>query len=186
MVSLFFYPYNKSPAKLTRTSRSLRTIRVSASCVPWYRRRRAAYPRRHALYVRGTRTSLGRAVRTAYRGTTGGGGPRAGRRRCAAVGARPRARARARAHAGAAAGGQGGGRRVTQAARGTQEQEEVMVFGRSEWVRPWRERRSTGPGPSHDSMHCGRCSAPVPTKCVLKYSRLCFSMVAHCSFNPPV
>ena len=25
-------------------------------------------PRRHALYVRGTRTSLGRAVRTAYRG----------------------------------------------------------------------------------------------------------------------
>eukprot|EP00964_Phaeocystis_antarctica_P071119 scaffold43349_cov73-Phaeocystis_antarctica.AAC.2 len=27
--------------------------------------------RRHALYVRRTRTSLGRAVRTMYRGTTG-------------------------------------------------------------------------------------------------------------------
>ena len=35
------------------------------------------------LYVLCARTSLG----TAYRGTTGGGGPRAGRRRCAAVGA---------------------------------------------------------------------------------------------------
>ena len=37
-----------------------------------YRLHRAACPGRHALYVRRTRTSLGQAVRTACRGTTGG------------------------------------------------------------------------------------------------------------------
>ena len=124
-------------------------LRAPASCVLYVPKAQDSCAPVAPLYVLSARASLG----TAYRGTTGGGGPRAGRRRGAAVGARPRARARARAHAGAAAGGQGGGRRVTQAARGTEEQEEVMVFGRSEWVRPWRERRSTGPGPSHDSMH---------------------------------
>ena len=41
----------------------------SACCT--YQRRRAAAPGRHALYIRGTRTGLGRAVRTACRGTLG-------------------------------------------------------------------------------------------------------------------
>ena len=40
--------------------------------VPPYRRRRAACREAPCTDVRGTRTSLGRAVRTAYRGTTGG------------------------------------------------------------------------------------------------------------------
>ena len=56
---------------LTRTPRSLRTVRVPASCVLYDQRHRAACPRGALLYVRGKRTSLGRAVRTAYRGTTG-------------------------------------------------------------------------------------------------------------------
>ena len=45
-------------------------LRVPAACVGTRGAGRLAL-RRHALYVRRTRTSLGRAVRIAYRGTTG-------------------------------------------------------------------------------------------------------------------
>ena len=63
-------------AVLTRTSRGppycTYGLRVPASCVPHVPKAQGSFPpRRHTLYVRGTRTSLGRAVRTAYRGTTG-------------------------------------------------------------------------------------------------------------------
>ena len=54
------------PPKLTHTSRSLRTVGVPASCVPYVPKARGSLlPGRHALYARRTRTSLGRAVRTA-------------------------------------------------------------------------------------------------------------------------
>ena len=50
------------PPLLTRTRLS--------TCWCTYRRRRAAWPVGGATVVRGTRTSLGRAVRTAHRGTS--------------------------------------------------------------------------------------------------------------------
>ena len=48
--------------KLTRTSRALRTVRTApASCVPYEIEGTGQLAaRRHARYVRGTRTSLGR------------------------------------------------------------------------------------------------------------------------------
>ena len=57
---------------LTRTSRSLRTVRTGFACHPpaccTYQRHRAACPRgTHG----NSRTSLGHAVRTAYGGTPG-------------------------------------------------------------------------------------------------------------------
>ena len=65
-------------AKLTRKPRSLRTVRtyglrVPSSCVLCCTTGGAGQlaPGKAVLYVRRTRTSLGRAVRTAYRGTAG-------------------------------------------------------------------------------------------------------------------
>ena len=52
---------DKAIAVLTRTSRALRTVRARGAG--------QLGPGRHALYAR--RTSLGRAIHTAYRGTTG-------------------------------------------------------------------------------------------------------------------
>ena len=65
----------RAASVLTRTSRGLRTVRTGyvyqppACCT--YRRHRAACPGRPLLYVRRTRTSLRRAVRTAYHATPG-------------------------------------------------------------------------------------------------------------------
>ena len=66
-----------SDAKLTRTSRGLRTrgtygLRVPASCVLYAPEAQGSLA---LLYVRRTRTGLRRAVRTAYRGPTGHGQP---------------------------------------------------------------------------------------------------------------
>ena len=60
-----------SPAMLTRASRGLSTTCTGNACRPpvrrTYRRRRAVCPGGYAPYVRRTRTSLDRAIRTAYR-----------------------------------------------------------------------------------------------------------------------
>ena len=57
-------PNIKWGPELTRTPRGLRWVRTGYAYQPpalgTYRTRRAACPQRHALYVRGTRTSLGR------------------------------------------------------------------------------------------------------------------------------
>ena len=69
-------PSSSRCPKLTRTSRSLRTVRTGyayqpPACYTYQRRRAACLEAPRALYVRHTRISLGRAVRTAYRDTTG-------------------------------------------------------------------------------------------------------------------
>ena len=79
----FLWPW----AELTRTPRGLRWVRTGYAYQPpalgTYRRRRAACPQGPAyLYVRGTRTSLRRWLRTAYRGTPGGHGTARGACAC--------------------------------------------------------------------------------------------------------
>ena len=122
----------------------------------------------------------GRAPGRARRGRCiprgGGGGPRAGRRRrSAALGARPRTRARARAGAGAAAGGQGG-RRVAQATRGTEEQEEVRGRRRRQVTesRGRNEEVKTSSCPPS----CTQCHADYTTCCVVTgiCFRICLSL----------
>ena len=77
---------------LTHTSWGLRTVRTCYACQPpacrTYRRRRAACPKASRTVQGRTRTSLGRAVRTAYRGTTGGRQGGGVRRRRTGSGAR--------------------------------------------------------------------------------------------------